>query len=815
MHEAKSKSTTIELLQCSLCSQTFKYPAALKKHSLTHVPKEHICRICNTAFDSESDVRTHKENVHTKLSCNSCPATFPMNEEEKLLAHMERMHNGKDRENAICADCGSQFKTQNQLKIHNMTKCGTVKQFQCDQCDSKFMTQNTLNAHKMIHLGEKKHLCNFCGKSFLSKGQLKVHERSHTLEKPFRCDVCDKAFSYRESLVTHSSLHTGIKPYLCEGCGSRFSCIGNLIKHRKSRPKTCGLPQFCKNTKIAPRASSKVPGSLTMKVSPKPPRQKKPRKSEMFPEEHETGHIKAESEVSTPSVIRKTKLEHMEIEIQSPATTADGQHFIIDDNITVESNIEIEFITSDDLLPGEMETDGIEYENSDKNYENNFGDELSSQQGENDDYDGRNETWENETYDKSCESDHQIIYVESELVEDKPVIKSLVVEEDNKNNITLIDDIQVGRYAEDLSHQSEIEVEHYNASDEGVQSNELDEPEEPEQFELYDVKYEDDEEAEEAEAQQTQEMNTTLYRCELCPKMYILQGAYKTHLKTEHGMLKVPKVEETITKKSKVAKPEVVCQYCHKKYTSSNLLEKHEKVHGENGTLIYKCSCCSMWFASTTECENHQNELHKDKLFCKPCNKMFKEPDNLVAHNRYSHSNVPHSPKKYTFVCPNCGRNFSSKVALSDHERSNCGNSPIYKCNVCHKSYHSAGSLKTHSTVHSGDLPHLCKYCGKAFRTQGQVKIHERKHNGIKPFKCEFCEKTFAYRESLLTHVSIHTGLKRFMCQACGSRFSCISNLQAHRKSHKTTCGMTPNVTKPVGPMGLETIFKISDVSDS
>ncbi|KAG4073620.1 hypothetical protein HA402_000844 [Bradysia odoriphaga] len=102
-----------------------------------------------------------------------------------------------------------------------------------------------------------------------------------------------------------------------------------------------------------------------------------------------------------------------------------------------------------------------------------------------------------------------------------------------------------------------------------------------------------------------------------------------------------------------------------------------------------------------------------------------------------------------------------------------------------------------------------------AFRTQGQVKIHERKHNGIKPFKCEFCEKTFAYRESLLTHVSIHTGLKRFMCQACGSRFSCISNLQAHRKSHKTTCGMTPNVTKPVGPMGHETIFKISEVSNS
>lgn len=148
-----------------LCSQTFKYPAALKKHSLTHVPQEHVCRICNTAFESESDVRTHKENVHTVMQCHLCPATFPTNQEEKLLVHMERVHHGKDRENAICADCGSQFKTQNQLKywvifllvifwwvnvlisnarfrIHNTTKCGTVKQFQCEQCESKFMTQN-------------------------------------------------------------------------------------------------------------------------------------------------------------------------------------------------------------------------------------------------------------------------------------------------------------------------------------------------------------------------------------------------------------------------------------------------------------------------------------------------------------------------------------------------------------------------------------------------------------------------------------------------------------------------------------------------
>lgn len=86
----------------------------------------------------------------------------------------------------------------------------------------------------------------------------------HTAEKPFVCTECPKSFSHRESLVTHSSVHTGIRPYACLNCEHRFSCIGNLIKHRKTRKDTCGLPQFCKNVKVAPRPNTKIPGTLLM-----------------------------------------------------------------------------------------------------------------------------------------------------------------------------------------------------------------------------------------------------------------------------------------------------------------------------------------------------------------------------------------------------------------------------------------------------------------------------------------------------------------------------------------------------------------------
>lgn len=174
---------------------------------------------------------------------------------------------------------------------------------------------------------------------------------------------------------------------------------------------------------------------------------------------------------------------------------------------------------------------------------------------------------------------------------------------------------------------------------------------------------------------------------------------------------------------------------------------------GPDGSLVHKCGCCRLFFGTEELRQQHEVFMHKDKLYCKECDKMFKCPDSLVVHNQQAHIVLPlttstastpttavtTSPqqRKYQYVCPRCGRKFSSKLALTDHERSKCGDSPVYKCNVCDKSYHSAGSLKTHSTVHTGELPHLCNFCGKAFRTQGQVKVHERKHNGEKPFQCE------------------------------------------------------------------------------
>lgn len=266
---------------CTVCSQLFQFETGLKKHEQRHRPPGgFVCSECSERFLTDAERLLHKETVHRIFKCLLCDSKFAS--EETYLAHISEQHGGRDRDYLVCSECGAQFRQPNQLRynafsnlhfyfhpskmcfsrchlirLHNESKCGTIRSYSCRECDSTFISRNTLNAHMLIHSGEKKHLCDFCGKSFLSRGQLQVHERCHTGEKPFKCDVCDKAFSHRESLVTHSSVHTGVKPYVCEFCDSRFSCIGNLIKHRRARPQTCGLPQYSSNSKCAPRPSSK------------------------------------------------------------------------------------------------------------------------------------------------------------------------------------------------------------------------------------------------------------------------------------------------------------------------------------------------------------------------------------------------------------------------------------------------------------------------------------------------------------------------------------------------------------------------------
>lgn len=216
----------------------------------------------------------------------------------------------------------------------------------------------------------------------------------------------------------------------------------------------------------------------------------------------------------------------------------------------------------------------------------------------------------------------------------------------------------------------------------------------------------------------------------------------------------------------------------------------------------FECVCCALQFVSNDMLMDHLKTAHAvEDASCEDGAGVPVTDEKLPNMKTDKNEKVPKNSrqrKKFTHICPKCGKGYSSRATLKDHQQSKCGQSPLYKCSHdgCSKAMHSLGSLKTHELIHTGTLSHGCRFCEKRFRTQGQVKVHERSHSGDKPFKCAQCPKAFAHRESLITHTSLHTGLKRFACQGCDRRFSCISNLQAHRRTHRSSCGQLPLDTK-------------------
>lgn len=268
-------------------------------------------------------------------------------------------------------------------------------------------------------------------------------------------------------------------------------------------------------------------------------------------------------------------------------------------------------------------------------------------------------------------------------------------------------------------------------------------------------------------------VDDSTFQCKYCPKIYQKMNITVKHIKVEHGIVlssynydnanryRIP--QKTLDWK---------CSYCPRRYTSKRLAERHEAVHGPEGDLIFKCSCCVIHFKTSKEMEAHQNAEHEERLLCKTCKKRFDHPEKLTSHSKYAHSSKK-SLKKYNFYCQLCGelqpnilsstltqqfllsgRNFNTKVALSDHERSDCGKNPIYQCNYCEKNYHSAGSLKCHLTIHTKTFDFVCTFCDKPFRTKGQLTVHLRSHTKEKNYKCSHCPAEFSHRESLLTHNS-------------------------------------------------------------
>ncbi|XP_055593163.1 zinc finger protein 665-like isoform X5 [Uranotaenia lowii] len=815
---------------CQVCDQVFLHKANFLRHSTRHEePGGFVCVICHMPFTTDWDRNKHKREAHSVYRCRICSDEFPV--EQDYNDHIVVEHEGKDRDYEVCEHCGQNFRTTSQLKVHIESNCGTQKRFKCETCGQRYLSQASLNAHSIKHQADTGILCNYCGASFNNKGQLKVHERTHTGEKPYKCTQCDKAFAHRESLITHSTTHSGVKPYHCSYCDNRFSCIGNLLKHRRARPDTCGLPQYCQTNKKVDRPTSKTLPSLTERHSTA---------SKVIQRSGGLRNLQSSPE-SKPKIQRLMQFKQdeddsdddepdfqpdddsdEEVDRKSPSkvmrlkTQGDKKHQLV--NLKVESYESEEASTSDipikigkrqaeePLETLELEVSEIKIE-SGITYEEVTGEEILE---------------ETIFYEDSYSQSASELLIETEHFEPERKIRQKKTP------------VRKERHPRDIDNDEEEDDEDYNVNDDDDKGSE-EEYVQPKVRKVFTEKppvitnprrrgrqriirppKEVNEnvvpldigtqsmviEGQRALFDETIiKMSEEAYRCLACPAQFTSPYFAGRHLQKDHGIM-LKELLKTLRYGARAKNFQ--CRLCSRQYFSDKILEKHILLHGPDGLLIHKCTCCTTWFATEDEARSHALEQHLDRLKCKTCGDIFRSNIEQKLHAQKAHKKSK-TKVYHQHVCKTCGKIFTSKGAVTDHERSNCGRDPFYRCDLCDKYFHTAASLKFHTTIHTNELPFSCQFCGKNFRSRGQVNVHERIHTGVQPYACDYCPKRFSHRESYMTHISTHTGVKRYMCSGCGSRFSCVSGVKCHRKSHANTCGLIPTLSK-IGPDGCHNV---------
>ncbi|GBP13532.1 Zinc finger and BTB domain-containing protein 41 [Eumeta japonica] len=235
-------------------------------------------------------------------------------------------------------------------------------------------------------------------------------------------------------------------------------------------------------------------------------------------------------------------------------------------------------------------------------------------------------------------------------------------------------------------------------------------------------------------------------QCDHCKKFFVNRTTLATHLKLHEGPLprsECPichKMVRTIQLKYHIQRHQTrgryECTDCNKVFSHLATYHAHLKYSRAHASDdVFKSTCKEnkqIWDA---------NEARIPKLASHTTLDIHQKLIENVAR----------------FPCPMCNKGYPTKEAMQDHFNYQHLCKTAHKCPICDKPIATRVNVEKHMARVHGEKKekprnHMCRHCGKAFTDKKALQQHEVIHSGERPLVCDVCQQTFKQKASLYTH---------------------------------------------------------------